>query len=128
MTQRFATEAAKVADARGERRRARRVQMEVAARVRPYYETPGLSEELLKAKNVSRNGFYFVSRRAGFREDMNLYVACPAGHSQTHADAECARVVRVDSLGEGSWGVAVALLRSSFAYHQNSIPKQGSVE
>ncbi len=104
------------------------MQVEVTARVRPYYETPGLSEELLKAKNVSRNGFYFVSQRAGFREDMNLYVACPAGHSQTHADAECARVVRVDALGEGSWGVAVALLRSSFVYHQNSIRKQGPIE
>ncbi len=134
MAQQPATEAAKIADARritapgSERRRARRVHMEVTARVRPYYETQGLSEQLLKAKNVSRDGFYFVSRRAGFREDMNLYVACPAGHSHTHADAECARVVRVDSLGEGSWGVAVALLRSSFEYHQNSIRKQGSVE
>lgn len=111
-----------------ERRRAHRVHMEVTARVRPYYETPELSDELLKAKNVSRSGFYFVSRRSGFRTDMNLYVACPAGHSQTQADAECARVVRVDSLGEGLWGVAVALLRSCVGYHRHSIQKPGSVE
>jgi hypothetical protein len=123
-----AANTSRIAAPGGERRSARRVQMEVTARVRPYYETPELSEELLKAKNVSRNGFYFVSRRAGFRKDMNLYVACPAGHSQTQADAECARVVRVDSLGEGLWGVAVALLRSCFGYHRHSIQKQGSVE
>lgn len=60
---------------------------------------------------------------------MNLYVACPAGHSQTQADAECARVVRVDSLDDGSWGVAVALLRSSLGYHRgNSFQQQGCVE
>lgn len=134
VSQQLVTEGMKAANAspipapRGERRRARRVHMQVTARVRPYYETPELSEELLTAKNVSRNGFYFVSRRPGFHKDMNLYVACPAGHSQTQADAECARIVRVDALGEGLWGVAVAFLRSCFGYHRHSIQKPGSVE
>lgn len=100
-----------------DRRRARRVKLSVPARVRPYYQTGGVSEELLSATNLSREGFYFISRRPTYRKDMNLYVACPAGHSQTQADAECARVVRVDSLGENSWGVAVAFLRAAFSYH-----------
>lgn len=131
MNQQLITEkalnAARALAACGERRRAHRVRMEVTARVRPYYQTPELPEELLKARNISRNGFYFVSQRAGFRKNMNLYVACPAGHSQTHADAESARVVRVDSLGGGSWGVAVVLLRSAVAYHRGtSFQKEGS--
>lgn len=100
-----------------DRRRSRRVKVSVAARVRPYYQTAGASEELLSATNLSRDGFYFISRRPNYREDMNLYAACPAGHSQTAADAECARVVRVDSLSEGSWGVAVAFVRNTISYH-----------
>lgn len=91
--------------------------MKVAARVRPYYEHPELSEELLTAKNLSKDGFYFVSRRGAYQEDMNLYVACPAGHSQTSREAECARVVRVEPLGDETWGVAVTFLRSAFTYH-----------
>lgn len=121
-----AVNAARMSAPGSERRRARRVRMEMTARVRPYYETPELSEELLKAKNISQHGFYFVSRRRGYREDMNLYVACPAGHSQTQADAEGGRVVRVDSLGEDSWGVAVVLFRNAVAYHcENSFQRRG---
>jgi len=100
-----------------DRRRSRRVKVSVAVRVQPYYQTTGASEELLSTTNLSRDGFYFVSRRPNYHQDMNLYVACPAGHSQTAADAECARVVRVDSLSEGSWGVAVAFVRRTISYH-----------
>lgn len=110
-----------------DRRRSRRVKFSVAARVRPYYETAGLSEELLSATNLSRDGFYFVSRQPIYRENMNLYAACPAGHSQTPADAECARVVRVDPLSEDSWGVAVTFVRSTVSYHNGcSSVKRGS--
>lgn len=100
-----------------DRRRSRRVKLSVAARIRPYYQIGGASEELLSATNLSRDGFYFVSQQPTYRENMNLYVACPAGHSQTLADAECARVVRVDSLSKGSWGVAVTFVRSAVSYH-----------
>lgn len=102
-----------------DRRRSRRVKLSVPARIRPYYQTGGASEELLSATNLSRDGFYFVSQQPTYRENMNLYVACPAGHSRTLADAECARVVRVDFLSEGSWGVAVAFLHSAFCYHND---------
>jgi hypothetical protein len=100
-----------------ERRRSRRVKVAIPARIRPYYESEQISEELLTATNLSRDGFYFVSRHPAYRTDMNLYVACPAGHSQTVADAEGARVVRVDSLGKGEWGVAVTFLRRASLYH-----------
>lgn len=100
-----------------DRRRSRRVKVSIPARVRPYYQSSELSEELLTATNVSRGGFYFISPRPDYRTDMNLYVACPAGHSQTAADAEGARVVRVDLLGQDKWGVAVAFLRSASLYH-----------
>jgi hypothetical protein len=87
------------------------------ARIRPYYQSAELSEELLTATNLSRDGFYFIARRPDYRADMNLYVACPAGHSQTVADAEGARVVRVDAIGKDEWGVAVTFLRSATQYH-----------
>lgn len=106
----------------GERRRARRVKMTVPARIRPYYENAELSEEVLTATNLSRDGFYFIARRPAYRADMNLYVACPAGHSNTAADAECARVVRVEALGDGAWGVAVTFHRSACLYHGGEIP------
>lgn len=110
-----------------DRRRSRRVKVSVPARVRPYHQTAGASEELLSATNLSRDGFYFISRRTAYRKDMNLYVACPAGHSQTAADAECARVVRVDSLSDDSWGVAVTFVRSAVSYHNGfSSQRQGS--
>jgi hypothetical protein len=99
-----------------DRRRSRRVKVAVSARIRPYYETAELAEEVLPATNLSRDGFYFISRRPAYRANMNLYVACPAGHSQTPADAECARVVRVDALGD-AWGVAVMFHRSATLYY-----------
>ncbi|MGC1106520.1 MAG: hypothetical protein WA876_08275 [Candidatus Acidiferrales bacterium] len=107
-----------------DRRRTRRLKVAVPARIRPYYQSPGLSEELLTATNLSRDGFYFISRRPAYHADMNLYVACPAGHSQTLAEADGARVVRVEPLGGGSWGVAVAFLRSAFSYHGGEISSQ----
>lgn len=108
-----------------DRRRSRRVKVSIPARVRPYYQSPQLSEEFLTATNLSRDGFYFISRHPSYRADMHLYVACPAGHSQTGADAEGARVVRVDLLGEDKWGVAVTFLRSASLYH-GGFPSQRS--
>ena len=104
-----------------DRRRARRVKVAVPARIRPYYQSAELTEELLTATNLSRDGFYFVARHSRYRADMNLYVACPAGHSQTVTDSECARVVRVDALGGGTWGVAVTFLRRACLYHGSEI-------
>jgi hypothetical protein len=109
--------AARMASRPMERRRSRRVNVTIAARIRPYYQSAQISEELLTATSLSRDGFYFVSRCPAYHADMNLYVACPAGHSQTAADAEGARVVRVDSLGRGEWGVAVTFLRCASSYH-----------
>jgi hypothetical protein len=107
-----------------DRRRARRVKVAVAARIRPYYQNADLSEELLTATNLSRDGFYFISRRPAYRADMNLYVACPVGHSQTPADSECARVVRVEPLGGDAWGVAVTFHRSACLYHGGEFSSQ----
>lgn len=107
-----------------DRRRARRVKVAVPARIRPYYQSEELAEELLTATNLSRDGFYFVARHPRYRADMNLYVACPAGHSQTVTDSECARVVRVDALDGGMWGVAVTFLRSSCLYHGSGDPSR----
>jgi hypothetical protein len=104
-----------------DRRHARRVKVAVQARIRPYYQSAELAEELQTATNLSRDGFYFVARHSRYRADMNLYVACPVGHSQTMTDSECARVVRVDALGGGTWGVAVTFLRSACLYHGSEI-------
>lgn len=107
-----------------DRRRSRRLKVALAARIRPYYQNPDAREELLTATNLSRDGFYFISRSPAYRADMNLYVACPAGHSHTAAEAECARVVRVEPLGVSGWGVAVTFLRSAFLYHGNEFSSE----
>jgi len=96
---------------RADRRRARRVRVGMSARIR-HYNSCDHSEEIRQVMNMSRDGVYFVTQRQNYREHMHLYVVCPDSESRGDCEREIGRVVRIDSLADGRWGVAVSFLRS----------------
>jgi hypothetical protein len=99
-----------------ERRRVRRTRVGFCARIRPIHDGHAFLEEVCKTLNVSRSGIYFSCGHASYRPNMHLYVSCPDSGTAFDRAAEMARVVRVDSLAGGKWGVAVNYLNSA-VYH-----------
>src|SRR3974377_1652318 len=70
-------------------------------------------EEITKTINVSREGFYFVTRRDHCQEGMRLLVTLPYHCPRDHSDREhLAQVVRIELLDDRQHGVAVQLLSS----------------
>lgn len=105
--------------ARRERRLIRRTRIACRARIRPIHEAQAFLEEVCKTINISRGGIYFICGHASYRKHMHLYVACPDSNSAHDLGGEIARVVRVDSLPRGEWGIAVNYLQST-GFHQPS--------
>lgn len=100
-------------DVRPERRRISRAKIGLAVRVRPSNVSHNLFEEVRTTWDVSRQGLYFTTQRLSYRVGMNVTVACP--YSRTPGtlgdDGELGRVVRIDRLSGGYFGIAVVLLR-----------------
>jgi hypothetical protein len=100
-------------EARPERRRVSRAKIGLTVRVRPSNVSHSLFEEVRTTWDVSRQGLYFTTQRLSYRVGMNVTVACP--YSQTPGtvgdDGELGRVVRIDRLSGGYFGIAVVLLR-----------------
>ena len=87
------------------RRRQRRIKIETRARVRRKKWEVG-EPDIAAVTNASRGGLFFVSDRE-YRVGMELVVAYPyTGFDDVEQDGY---VVRVESLGEGKRGVALAL-------------------
>jgi hypothetical protein len=103
-----------------ERRRVRRARIELRARLRPYNTAPNVRDEVRGTVDVSRDGIYVTTEHPAYHVGMHVYVACPHSDSQADREGELGRVVRVDSLGEGHWGVAVNFVRST-GYHHGAI-------
>jgi hypothetical protein len=97
---------------RFDRRRMRRAQIEVPARVRPYQAGGEAIEEIRGTKDICRNGLYFITGHPHYRVNMHVYVACPSSGLQANEPGELARVVRVEPQAGDRWGVAVTFLRS----------------
>jgi len=91
--------------------------MELAARLKAYYQSQHLPPEVRPTRNISRDGIYFTTRRDGYAVGMHLLVNCPHTNGAA-AEGDLARVVRVEPIGE-EWGVAVNFVRSN-GYHRNS--------
>jgi hypothetical protein len=104
--------------AREERRRTRRVRLELAARLKPYYQSQHLPPEIRPTTNISRDGIYFTTRRDTYGVGMHLLVSCPHTKAEGASTGDLARVVRVEARGE-AWGVALKFVRSN-CYHRNS--------
>ncbi len=90
-----------------DRRREPRTHMDRPVYVEPtgHGDTP--FEEVRTMTNFSRNGFYFITQRPDYREGMQLYVIPAFGCFNFEY---IAKVVRVEGLAYGDYGVAVQLL------------------
>ena len=93
-----------------QKRRSRRVKMSRPVRVRPSEPRDDHFEDLITSINASKEGIYFHSRRAGYYKGMRVFVTFPytSGHDPMNSDY-VAEVVRVETLPNGKFGIAVDL-------------------
>jgi len=93
-----------------QKRRSRRVKMSRPVRVRPSEPRDDHFEDLITSINASKEGIYFHSRRPGYYKGMRVFVTFPysSGHDPMNCDY-VAEVVRVETLPNGKFGVAVDL-------------------
>jgi hypothetical protein len=93
-----------------EQRRSRRAKIAKPLRVRPSEPREEHFEDNPISVNASKEGIYFTTRRANYYKGMRLFVTFP--FSSTHDPMNCeyvAEVVRVESLPNGRFGIAVHL-------------------
>src|SRR5262249_47307586 len=91
-----------------ERRRSRRVKIGQPLKVVPTDPSGSIREDFGTTRNVSREGFYFLSKKSGYQEGMRLFVTLPfhkPGDLRNHE--HLGQVIRVDAMESGEWGVAV---------------------
>jgi PilZ domain len=94
-------------------RRSRRISIGEPVRLVPSLPRGHFYEEIATTSNVSREGFYFLTKREHYEEGMRLLVTLPYHSPRERRDREyLAQVVRVELLGDGQRGVAVQLLSS----------------
>ena len=99
-------------------RRSRRINIGQPVRLIPSLPRGEFLEEIGTTSNVSREGFYFLTKREHYQEGMRLLVTLPYHSSRDRCDHEyLAQVVRVELLDNGQCGVAVQFL-SSVGGHQ----------
>jgi hypothetical protein len=93
-----------------QKRRSRRVKMSRPVRVRPSEPRDDHFEDLITSINASKEGIYFHSRRVGYYKGMRVFVTFPytSGHDPMNSDY-VAEVVRVETLPNGRFGIAVDL-------------------
>ena len=94
-------------------RRSRRVTIGQPVKLRPSAPRGESFEEIAATKNVSREGFYFLTNREYYNEGLRLFVTLPYHSPPDLRDREyVAQVVRVELLDDGRCGVAIQLLSS----------------
>jgi hypothetical protein len=94
-----------------EQRRSRRAKIAKPLRVRPSEPREEHFEDLPVSVNASKEGIYFHTRRANYYKGMRVFVTFP--FSSAHDPMNCeyvAEVVRVESLPNGRFGVALHLM------------------
>lgn len=87
------------------RRKAPRVKLTQPVRVRPLDNH--YSEEICNTENVSKNGLYFKTSLGHYYEGMNASVTRNFQADDPMQREEAAKVVRVERLSDGRWGVAI---------------------
>ena len=94
-------------------RRSRRITLGQPVRLIPSLPRGEFFEEIGTTSNISREGFYFLTKREHYQEGMRLLVTLPFHSPRDRRDREyLAQVVRVELLDNGQRGVAVQLLSS----------------
>ncbi len=92
-----------------DQRKSRRTKISLPTRLRP--EDPALPEEVRSTLNASRDGLYFATWQDSYYPGMRLLVTFPYCSSSIEIGSQnIGRVVRVERLSDGRWGVAVHLL------------------
>jgi hypothetical protein len=94
-----------------EKRKSRRAKIAKPLRVRPSEPRDEHFEDLPVSVNASKEGIYFHSRKANYYKGMRVFVTFP--FTSVHDPMNCeyvAEVVRVETLPNGKFGVALHLL------------------
>jgi len=104
-------EARSVSNSTGvERRRRKRAKISAQVYVRAV-NSPEAFEEICKSVDVSRDGLYFTTMRAGYWKSQQLEVTFPYSNAASALNqAQRAEVVRVADLGGGQHGIGVQFL------------------
>jgi len=98
-------------DKQNERRRSRRIKIGQPLKIHPSDPKDAHFEDLNVTTNVSKDGIYFVSRIRTYAEGMRLHVTVPHHSPRNEQDREyLGQVVRINTLSEGQFGIAVQLL------------------
>lgn len=104
---------AAVEPAISELRRARRAKLARPMRVRPSEPRDDHFEDLPNSVNASKHGIYFVSKRSNCYKGMRVFVTFPYTSAHDPMTSEyLAEVVRIDTLPNGKFGIAVDLKMS----------------
>jgi hypothetical protein len=93
------------------RRRNRRLKIGQPLKLRPTDPHLDPFEDISVTKNVSRDGFYFLTHLLSYKEGMRVFVTLPYHSPNKPGDHEyVGQVIRIEPLAEGQTGVAIQLL------------------
>jgi PilZ domain len=107
----FGTPMAQAAEQFPNKRRNRRAKIAKPLRVRPSEPRDEHFEDQPVSVNASKDGIYFVTRKENYYKGMRVFVTFP--FTSAHDPMNCeyvAEVVRVESLPNGRFGVALHLI------------------
>jgi len=93
-----------------ERRRTERVDVSMPVRVCFSEGSADQFEEVSSTLNASRDGLYFATKAQSYKVGMSLVVTFPFSHAAERNVHFFGKVVRIDRLREGSFGIAVELM------------------
>jgi PilZ domain len=94
-------------------RRSRRIKLGQPVKLLPSLPRGEFFEEISTTSNISREGFYFLTRREHYQEGMRVLVTLPYHSPRDRSDCDyLGQVVRVELLDDVQRGVAVQLLSS----------------
>jgi hypothetical protein len=88
-----------------DRRVTKRVKQTQTIRIRP--AEPEYSDEIRLTLNVSWDGLYFATSKGHYSCGMTVYVTRNYRPSAAENIEERGKVVRIDQLREGRWGIAI---------------------
>jgi hypothetical protein len=93
-----------------ERRRTERVEVSLPVRVCSSDRSAGQFEEVSSTLNASRDGLYFATNVQSYKLGLSLVVTFPFSQAPERNVHFFGKVVRIDVLANGSFGVAVELM------------------
>lgn len=93
-----------------DRRRTERVEVSLPVRVCSSESDAEKFEEVSTTLNASRDGLYFASKAPIYKAGMSLVVSFPYSHATERNVYFLGKVVRIDPLSDGRFGIAVELV------------------